>query len=84
MRLVQRAVAGRGAAAGAVVRGIFRQALVYKERNRDSAWYAAIDTEWPALEAAFERWLSPDNFDADGRQKARLSELTAPVLVSRG
>jgi RimJ/RimL family protein N-acetyltransferase len=64
--------------------GIFRQALVYKERNRDSAWYAAIDTEWPALEAAFERWLAPDNFDADGRQKVRLSDLTASILVSRG
>ena len=64
--------------------GIFRQALIYKERNRDSAWYAAIDTEWPALEAAFERWLSPDNFDADGRQKARLSDLTSPTLVARG
>jgi RimJ/RimL family protein N-acetyltransferase len=64
--------------------GTFRQALIYKERNRDSAWYAAIDTEWPALEAAFERWLSPDNFDPDGRQKVRLSELTAPLIVCRG
>jgi RimJ/RimL family protein N-acetyltransferase len=64
--------------------GIFRQATVYKGRNRDTAWYAAIDTEWPALQAAFERWLAPDNFDADGEQKVRLGELTAPVLVNRG
>ena len=64
--------------------GIFRQALVYKERNRDSAGYAAIDAEWPALKAAFERWLAPDNFEADGRQKVRLSELTGPLLVARG
>ena len=64
--------------------GIFRQAVVYKGRNRDSAWYAAIDKEWPALKAAFEQWLAPGNFDDAGRQKKRLSELTAPVLVARG
>jgi RimJ/RimL family protein N-acetyltransferase len=64
--------------------GIFRQALVYKGRNRDSAWYAAIDKEWPALESAFERWLAPENFDTDGKQRVRLSDLTAPILVSRG
>jgi RimJ/RimL family protein N-acetyltransferase len=64
--------------------GVFRQATVYKGRNRDTAWYAAIDSEWPALEAAFTRWLDPANFDAQGRQRVRLSELTAPVLVARG
>ena len=64
--------------------GVFRHALVYKSRNRDTAWYATIDREWPALSAAFERWLSPENFDADGRQRERLSDLTAPVLVCRG
>ena len=64
--------------------GIFRQALVYKGRNRDSAWYAAIDKEWPALESAFEQWLAPDNFDANGKQRVRLSDLTAPILVRRG
>jgi len=55
--------------------GIFRQATVTKGRNRDTAWYAAIDSEWPALSAAFEAWLSPDNFDEAGRQKASLREL---------
>jgi RimJ/RimL family protein N-acetyltransferase len=64
--------------------GVFRQALVYKGRNRDTAWYAAIDAEWPALKTAFERWLAPSNFDAGGRQRARLAELTAPILKSRG
>jgi RimJ/RimL family protein N-acetyltransferase len=52
--------------------GIFRQATVYKGRNRDSAWYAAIDREWPSLGAAFERWLDRENFDADGKQRSRL------------
>jgi RimJ/RimL family protein N-acetyltransferase len=63
--------------------GIFRQAGVVKGRNRDTAWFAAIDGEWPALRAAFETWLSPDNFDAEGRQKQRLSDLTSPILVVR-
>lgn len=60
--------------------GIFRQATVYKGRNRDTAWYAAIDTEWPALRAAFQTWLDPANFDGTGQQRTRLSELTRPVL----
>ncbi len=60
--------------------GIFRQATVSKGRNRDTAWYAAIDKEWPALRAAFEQWLSPSNFDADGRQRISLSSLTWPIL----
>lgn len=64
--------------------GVFRQALVYKGRNRDTAWYAAIDTEWPALRAAFERWLDPANFDAGGRQRVSLASLTAPLLAARG
>lgn len=63
--------------------GIFRQAAVVKGRNRDTAWFAAIDGEWPALHAAFERWLAPSNFDAMGRQMSRLADLTAPILVSR-
>jgi RimJ/RimL family protein N-acetyltransferase len=54
--------------------GIFRQATVYKGRNRDTAWYAVLDHEWPALEEAFRRWLDPDNFDSTGRQRARLEE----------
>ena len=64
--------------------GVFRQATVYKGRNRDTAWYAAIDREWPALEAAFETWLDPANFDAAGRQRRSLSELTRPILVATG
>jgi len=64
--------------------GVFRQALVTKRRNRDTAWYACIDLEWPALRKAFETWLRPDNFDAEGRQRASLSVLTRPILVARG
>jgi RimJ/RimL family protein N-acetyltransferase len=64
--------------------GIFRQATVSKGRNRDTAWYAAIDQEWPALKAAFLTWLDPGNFDVDGRQKEALSALTAPILKRRG
>ena len=64
--------------------GIFRQARVDKGRNRDTAWYAMIDREWPAIDRAFQRWLEPSNFDAAGRQRTSLSELTAPILVSRG
>ena len=61
--------------------GIFRQATVYKGRNRDTAWYAAIDTEWPDLRAAFQAWLAPGNFDETGQQRTRLSDLTRPILV---
>lgn len=60
--------------------GTFRQATVVKGRNRDTAWYAVVDRDWPALRVAFERWLSPDNFDAQGRQRVSLSTLTAPLL----
>ena len=64
--------------------GVFRQMQVVKGRNRDTAWYAAVDSEWSALEAAFEAWLDPSNFDADGRQKQSLSALTKPILVAVG
>jgi len=64
--------------------GIFRQARVDKGRNRDTAWYAAIDREWPALDAAFRRWLDPANFDAEGHQITSLAALTSPILVTRG
>jgi RimJ/RimL family protein N-acetyltransferase len=57
--------------------GTFRQAMVVKGRSRDSAWYSILDGEWPQLREAFERWLDPANFDAAGRQRARLSELWA-------
>ena len=61
---------------GFVFEGIFRQATIYKGRNRDTAWYSIVDGEWPRLRHAFERWLDPANFDAQGRQRARLSDLT--------
>ena len=64
--------------------GIFRQATVYKGRSRDTAWYAAIDTEWPALRQAFVAWLAPANFDSTGQQRTRLSDLTGPILKQRG
>jgi RimJ/RimL family protein N-acetyltransferase len=64
--------------------GIFRQATVYKGRNRDTAWYAAIDAEWPALREAFVAWLDPANFDPAGRQRTRLSDLTKHILKQRG
>ena len=63
--------------------GIFRQAGVVKGRNRDTAWFAAIDREWPALKAAFETWLDPANFDADGRQRHSLTGLTDGILAAR-
>ena len=52
--------------------GIFRQALVYKGRNRDSAWYSITDREWPEVKAALEGWLEPANFDEQGLQRSRL------------
>jgi RimJ/RimL family protein N-acetyltransferase len=63
--------------------GTFRQATVVKGRNRDTAWFAATDRDWPALDEAFSAWLDPGNFDAAGRQKRRLSEMTGPLLVTR-
>lgn len=64
--------------------GFFRQAVIYKGRNRDTAWYAILDKEWPALQAAFTQWLDPVNFDEDGQQRVRLSDLTQPLLHQRG
>lgn len=52
--------------------GIFRQALVYKGRNRDTAWYSITDREWPALKGELDRWLDPGNFDENGNQRTRL------------
>jgi RimJ/RimL family protein N-acetyltransferase len=56
--------------------GVFRQAAVVKGRNRDTAWFAIIDRDWPAVREAFRLWLSPENFDGQGRQRERLSDLT--------
>lgn len=55
--------------------GIFRQAVVYKGRSRDTAWFSILDGEWPGLRGAFEAWLAPENFDAHGRQKQALADL---------
>ncbi len=60
---------------GFTYEGTFRQHLVVKGRNRDTAWYAMLDGEWPAARAAFERWLAPENFDPAGRQLASLQAL---------
>jgi hypothetical protein len=55
--------------------GIFRQATIYKKRNRDTAWYSILDREWPMIKPAFEKWLNSNNFDVGGRQKSSLSQL---------
>ena len=57
---------------GFTFEGIFRQHMIVKGRNRDTAWFSMLDSEWPARKANFERWLAPENFTADGRQKLSL------------
>jgi RimJ/RimL family protein N-acetyltransferase len=59
---------------GFTYEGIFRQHMVTKGRNRDTAWYSMTDGEWPVRRAAFEAWLAPENFDAEGRQRRSLAE----------
>lgn len=59
---------------GFTFEGIFRQHMIVKGRNRDTAWYSMLAEEWPAIKARFERWLSPDNFGPDGTQKKSLTE----------
>jgi RimJ/RimL family protein N-acetyltransferase len=63
--------------------GVHRQAAVVKGRNRDTAWFSTLDSEWPALAEAYAAWLSPSNFDVAGRQKERLSDLTALTRPDR-
>lgn len=58
---------------GFTFEGVFRQHMIVKGANRDTAWFSIIDREWPALRAKYERWLSPKNFDASGREKTPLS-----------
>jgi RimJ/RimL family protein N-acetyltransferase len=55
--------------------GVFRQHVVFKGGNRDTAWFSIIDGEWPALRRAYQAWLDPANFDAEGRQRLRLEDL---------
>ncbi len=61
--------------------GIFRQAVMYKNRNRDTAWYAMLDREWPTAKAVFESWLDEANFESDGTQKNSLSESMRQALA---
>jgi|SRR5690349_21698688 RimJ/RimL family protein N-acetyltransferase len=63
---------------GFTFEGIFRQHMIVKGRSRDTAWFSMLDSEWPARKAAFERWLSAENFDGEGRQRERLSS-AAPL-----
>jgi RimJ/RimL family protein N-acetyltransferase len=60
---------------GFTYEGTFRQHMIVKGRNRDTAWYAMLDAEWPARKAAFEAWLAEGNFDAEGRQMRSLSDI---------
>ncbi|PIW31069.1 MAG: GNAT family N-acetyltransferase [Rhodospirillales bacterium CG15_BIG_FIL_POST_REV_8_21_14_020_66_15] len=59
--------------------GLFRNHMVVKGRSRDTAWFAITDRDWPAIKAAHQVWLAPENFDAEGRQRQRLSALTKPL-----
>jgi RimJ/RimL family protein N-acetyltransferase len=67
---------------GFTFEGIFRQHMIVKGRNRDTAWFSMLGTEWPAREAAFEAWLVPGNFDQDGMQKQSLSTLNRALSTS--
>jgi hypothetical protein len=60
---------------GFVYEGTFRQHMIAKGRNRDDAWFSMLDSEWPARKRNFERWLQPDNFDAQGVQRTSLADL---------
>jgi RimJ/RimL family protein N-acetyltransferase len=62
---------------GFTFEGVFRQHMIVKARSRDTAWFSMLDHEWPARRSAFEAWLAPENFDAEGRQKRRLEDLRA-------
>jgi RimJ/RimL family protein N-acetyltransferase len=58
---------------GFAFEGVFRQHMWTKGANRDTAWFAMLDGDWPRLRAAYERWLDPENFDPAGRQRAKLA-----------
>jgi RimJ/RimL family protein N-acetyltransferase len=62
---------------GFTFEGVFRQHMIVKGRNRDTAWFSMLDTEWPAVKRAFEAWLAPENFDTDGRQRQSLAAVRA-------
>jgi RimJ/RimL family protein N-acetyltransferase len=67
---------------GFVFEGVLRQHMIAKGRNRDTAFFSMLDSEWPARKAAFERWLAPENFDGDGHQRTSLSELNGVQPLS--
>lgn len=67
---------------GFTFEGVFRQHVISRGANRDTAWFSMIDSEWPLIKAAFEAWLSPENFDAAGNQKRRLEDIRADLAVS--
>lgn len=64
---------------GFTFEGVFRQHMIVKGQNRDTAWYSLLDSEWPRAKEAFERWLDPSNFDASGRQRQRLGDIRAAL-----
>jgi hypothetical protein len=66
---------------GFTFEGIFRQATIYKGRNRDTAWYALIDRDWPRVRAVYEEWLDPAGFDEAGKPRQRLSTMMAAALA---
>ena len=66
---------------GFTFEGVFRQHMLVKDRNRDTAWYSLLDGEWPTVRAAFEAWLDDANFDGEGRQRRGLAELRAGILA---
>jgi len=63
---------------GFTFEGVFRQHMIVKGRNRDTAWYSILDGEWPAVNAGFDAWLAAENFDAAGRQRRTLAQLRGP------
>nr|WP_316655833.1 GNAT family protein [uncultured Gellertiella sp.] len=69
---------------GFAFEGVFRQHMLSKGKNRDTAWYAMIDGDWPGIARAFEAWLSPENFNADGSQKRKLETIRTALSGVQG
>lgn len=67
---------------GFTFEGVFRQHMIVKGQNRDTAWFSMLDHEWPVIRETFERWLAPVNFDADGHQKQRLEDIRAALAAA--
>jgi RimJ/RimL family protein N-acetyltransferase len=65
---------------GFTFEGVFRQHMIVKGRNRDTAWFSIVDSEWPAARTGFEEWLAPANFDESGRQRRRLADVRSAAL----